>query len=177
MLRVRGRSFTFLWRKTRLSHKEALEEMKKELRDYSRVCYRSVSLIKRTERTRKTLSVSFSASPLLRLPFSASAAPVIIYFRGCGEETAGLEHIGRNVIRSAGPQSICADCCGQPGGRPALTLVRAARRHMVSYLIVRLEMQYLHILSRTGVTSPGGASHVPEKRAHGAERKSKQKVV
>lgn len=41
---------------------------------------------------------------------------------------------------------------------------------MVSYLIVRLEMQYFHIAFHTAVTSPG-ASDMPEKNAHGTERK------
>lgn len=67
------------------------------------------------------------------------------------------------------------------GRRPALTLqasrdVRtSAHRHMVSYLIVRLEMQYLHIVSRMAVTSPGGGRHT--KRAHMVPRRSEKSCI
>ncbi len=44
---------------------------------------------------------------------------------------------------------------------------------MVSYLIVRLEMQYFHIAFHTAVTSPE-ALDMPEKNAHGTERKFQQ---
>lgn len=123
---------------------------------------------------KKTLTVSFKASPLAFRSF----APVIIYFRGCGEETTEPKHIDGDVIWSVRRQNIYADCCGQSGGQPPLTpRARAMHtvrpRHTVSYLIVRLEMQYLHIVFHTAVTSPE-ASHMPEKSAHGTERKFEQ---
>lgn len=143
--------------------------------DYSSVCHPSVSLIKQRARTKKTLTVSFPDSLLLRLPFSASAAPVIIYFRGCGEETARLKHIGRNVIRSAGPRRIC---CGRPLGRTTSTYAAGQRRPhcrpppngLLPYssawdAVPPHRVQY-------GGDITGGASH--EKRAHGAERKQKK---
>lgn len=133
--------------------------------------------LSRQKSLKKTLTASFKASPLAFRSF----VPVIIYFRGCGEETTEPKHIDWDVIWSVRRQNIYADCCGQSGGQPPLTprprAIHTARpRHTVSYLIVRLEMQYLHIVFHTAVTSPE-ASHTPEKSAHGTERKFEQSFV
>lgn len=115
MLRVRGRSFTFLRRKTRLSHKEALEEMKKELRDYSRVCYRSVSLIKADGEDQKDLVGVFlclSASPLALLSLSCASDNIFPRLRGGNRRArayrqecysiGGTSEYLRRLLRSAG---------------------------------------------------------------------------
>lgn len=77
-------------------------------------------------------------------------------------------------------RNICTDCCGQSERQPPLTLQAMAAHtglsQMVSYLIVRLEMQYFHMAFHTAVTSPE-ASDMPEKNAHGTERKFPKKVV
>ncbi len=75
-------------------------------------------------------------------------------------------------------RNICADCCcGQSQRQPPLILqaaaVHTALHQMFSYLIVRLEMQYFHIAFQMAVTSPE-ASDMPEKTAHGTERKFRQ---
>lgn len=69
-------------------------------------------------------------------------------------------------------RNICTGCCGQSERHPPLTVqataLHAGPRQTVSYLIVRLEMQYFHIAFHMAVTSPE-ASDMPEKNAHGTE--------
>lgn len=57
---------------------------------------------------------------------------------------------------------------GQPGRQPSLWLP-AGVSLMVSYLIVRLEMQYLHIVFHTAVTS-ADASDKPEGKKKGKKK-------
>lgn len=75
-------------------------------------------------------------------------------------------------------RNICTDCCGQSERQPPLmlraTAIQTGLCQMVSYLIVRLEMQYFHIAFHTAVTSLE-ASDMPEKNAHGTERKFERK--
>lgn len=77
-------------------------------------------------------------------------------------------------------RNICTDCCGQSERQPPLILqasaVQAASRQMVSYLIVRLDMQYFHMAFHTAVTSLE-ASDMPEKNVHGTKWKFQKKVL
>lgn len=52
--------------------------------------------------------------------------------------------------------------------------LHAAQWQMVSYLIVRLVMQYFHIAFHMAVTSPE-ASDMPKKSAHGTKGKFEKK--
>lgn len=54
--------------------------------------------------------------------------------------------------------------------------IRSGQCQMVSYLIVRLDMQYFHMAFQTAVTSPE-ASDMPEKNVHGTKRKFKKKKL
>lgn len=75
-------------------------------------------------------------------------------------------------------RNICTESCGRLERQPPLilqaTAINTGLCQMVSYLIVRLEMQYFHIAFHTAVTSPE-ASDMPEKKAHGTERKFQKK--
>lgn len=78
-------------------------------------------------------------------------------------------------------RNICTGCCGRSEKdnrhftRCGASAIHAGQCKMVSYLIVRLVMQYFHIVSHTAVTSPE-ASDMPEKNAHGTGRKLKQSL-
>lgn len=53
--------------------------------------------------------------------------------------------------------------------------IHAGLCQIVSYLMVLLEMQYLHIVFHMAVTSPE-ASDMPEKNVHGTERMFEQSL-
>lgn len=96
-------------------------------------------------------------------------------------ETTKLEHIDRNVIWSVRRQKYLHRLLRSVGKRqpPLYTLrgrchPRRSMCKMVSYLIVRLVMQYFHIVSHTAVTSPE-ASDMPKKNAHGTGEEVKTK--
>lgn len=98
---------------------------------------------------------------------------MIIYFHGSGKETTESEHIG-TLFDWSNVRNICAACRGRSGRQPSLILkvcaIHTSQCQMVSYLMVRLEMQYLHIAFHMAVTSPD-ASDVPQKNRHGTNRK------
>lgn len=75
-------------------------------------------------------------------------------------------------------RNICTDCCGQSKKTNhyllPTTVIHTGLCQMVSYLIVRLEIQYFHIAFHTAVTSPE-ASDMPEKNVHRTERKRPKK--
>ena len=112
-----------------------------------------------------------------------SCVLVIIYFSMVLErKTTGLSIYTGMLFNQSDVRNICRDCCGQSERQPPLILRAAAIRtgfcQMVSYLIVRLEMQYFHITFHTAVTSLE-ASDMPEKNAHGTKKevlKKKKKV-
>lgn len=62
-------------------------------------------------------------------------------------------------------RNFCSNCCGQseklPVLRPQANNIHTLLHHMVSYLIVRLAMQYFHILFHKKVTSArASAKHI-----------------